>query len=331
MRIRIFLINFFVLVSSYSLIAQDPQFSQFYAVPLYTNPALTGSTGNIRFNAAYRDQFYGITNNYKTTYASLDAHFNSISGGLGFSFLNDVAGDGRLTTNQVGLAYAFHTQLNRKFHLRSAIQGTWIQKSYDFSKFKWGDQIDPRLGFVNPTNEQPVGAENRMLVNVNAGAIVYSEFMFFGAAVHNITEPNQSFYFPTSAKEEYKLPRRYTVHSGVNLTLIDHRDEEQRTILSPNILYMSQRNFNQLNIGMYIKRQALTAGLWIRQTSNNTDAAILLLGVRLPMVKIGYSYDATLSGAKVATKGSHEISLAIEINKPQKTRTRIKVLQCPAL
>ena len=57
---------------------------------------------------------------------------------------------------------------------------------------------------------------------------------------------------------------------------------------------MSQRNFNQLNLGMYVKKQALTAGLWFRQTSKNSDAAIVMLGLKLPKFRLGYSYDVTV-------------------------------------
>lgn len=317
-----------LLTSTVASFAQDPQFSQFYAVPLYTNPAFAGSSGNIRFNGAYRDQYIGIDNNFKTSYAAIDAHFNGISGGLGATFMQDVAGDGRLTTMQSSLLYAFHTPLSRKVHMRAAVQGTIVQKSYDFSKFRFGDQIDDRLGFVYPTQE-PVGSQQRLFPNFSTGAIIYSDRVFGGLAIHNLIEPNQSFYYANSPKEEFKLPRRFTAHAGMNIFLTHQRNEEERIMLSPNILYMSQRNFNQLNLGLYIKKQALTAGLWFRQTSKNTDAAIILLGLKFPKFRLGYSYDATVSGARTATQGSHEVSMAIEIKPRKKPRSRLKVLVCP--
>jgi type IX secretion system PorP/SprF family membrane protein len=317
------------IVFTTSLLAQDPQFSQFYAVPLYTNPALTGASGNIRFNAAYRDQYIGVSNNFKTTYASVDAHINKL-GGLGVSFLNDVAGDGRLTTNQASLSYSFYTQLSRKVRMRAAVQTTFVQKSYDFSRFRFGDQIDDRLGFVYPTQE-PLGSQNRIFPNFGSGLVVYSETFFVGFAAHNLTEPNQSFYYENSPNEEFKLPRRYTAHAGLNIPLTQERNEDQRVLLSPSILYMSQRNFNQLNLGMYVKKQALTAGLWFRQTSKNSDAAIVMLGLKLPKFRLGYSYDVTVSGARTATQGSHELSLAFEITPKKRPRSRVKMIACPAL
>lgn len=310
--------------------AQDPQFSQFYGVPIYTNPAMTGSTGNIRINGAYRDQYVGISNNYKTNFVAFDAHVNKLSGGIGGSFLQDIAGDGRLTTTQFNLSYAFHTALSRKISMRAAIQTTLVQKNYDFNRFKWGDQIDDRLGFVKQTNE-PIVSQQRIYPNFATGVLIYSEKAFGGFAIHNLVEPNQSFYYANSPKEDFKLPRRYTFHAGMNIELTNQRREEDRVILSPNILYMSQRNFNQLNIGMYVKRQALTTGLWFRQTSKNTDAAILMVGIKFPKFRLGYSYDVTVSGARTATQGSHELSMTFEIKPPKKSKSRIKMLPCPAL
>ncbi|MCU0422090.1 MAG: type IX secretion system membrane protein PorP/SprF [Bacteroidia bacterium] len=320
----------FIILFPLICIAQDPQFSQFYGVPLYTNPAFAGSSGNIRFNGGFREQYVGISNNYTTMFAGFDMPMNKIGGGIGLTFMNDVAGDGRLTTNQFGAIYAFKTALNRKIFLSAAIHAQAVQKNYDFSRFKFGDMIDERYGFTKTSMEQ-LASDQRLFPNFAAGFLVYSERFFAGFASHNLTEPNQSFYFQSSPSDEFKLPRRYTAHGGLNIYLSNERDVQARTILSPNILYMNQRNFNQLNLGMYIKKQALTAGLWFRQTSQNTDAAIILLGIKFPKFRLGYSYDVTVSGARTATQGSHEVTLAFEIKPPKKSRPRTKALICPTL
>ena len=56
--------------------AQDPAFSQFYANPLYLNPAFAGSNECPRANLNYRDQWPGIGRTYITTSASFDQHIN---------------------------------------------------------------------------------------------------------------------------------------------------------------------------------------------------------------------------------------------------------------
>lgn len=310
-------------------LAQDPQFSQFYANPLYTNPAFAGSSNNIRFTIIGRDQYTGITNNYRTAGASLDAQVNAISGGLGLMATMDVAGDGKLTTTTFSGMYAFSVPLSKTVTMRAAIQASYYQRAYDFSKFRFGDQIDDQYGFILPTAEVR-GLQQINLLNFGSGLLIYSNYLFGGVAVHNITEPNQSFYSPNSSADEFKLPRRFTLHTGANITVKTARYEDQKVILSPNILYMQQRNFNQLNLGFYIKKQALTAGMWFRQTSKNSDAFIFLVGLKFPKFRVGYSYDITISGARTATQGSHELSMAFELKPKKKPGKRpVKPMRCP--
>lgn len=312
-------------------LAQDPLFSQFYANPLYTNPAFAGSSGNIRVCMIARDQFSALRNNYRTAAVSLDAQVNALSGGIGGMATMDVSGDGFLTTSTFSAIYAYSVPLSRKVTMRAGIQASYYQRVYDFNQFKFGDQIDDQLGFVFPTAENR-GSERIQLPNFGTGILVYSNKLYGGFAIHNITEPNQSFYNQTSSNEEFKLPRRYTLNAGANIYLTKSRYEEQNIVLSPNILYLQQRNFNQLNLGFYVKKQVLTAGLWYRQTSKNSDAVILLVGLKFPKFRVGYSYDITVSDARTATQGSHELSMAFEI-KPKKKQTKrsSKPMKCPEL
>jgi hypothetical protein len=79
-----------------------------------------------------------------------------------------------------------------------------------------------------------------------------------------------------------------------------------------------------------LKKQALTAGLWFRQTSRNSDALIFLIGLKFPKFKVGYSYDVTVSGASTATQGSHELSMAFEIKPVKKSSKKVtKAMRCP--
>ena len=63
-----------VLISGYCdyIYAQDPQFSQFYASPLYLNPALTGSVKCPRATLNYRNQWPALGSTYVTYIASFD-------------------------------------------------------------------------------------------------------------------------------------------------------------------------------------------------------------------------------------------------------------------
>ena len=63
--------------------AQDPEFSQFYANPLYLNPAFAGTARCPRVSLNYRNQWPGISGTFITTSATYDQQVESLYGGLG--------------------------------------------------------------------------------------------------------------------------------------------------------------------------------------------------------------------------------------------------------
>src|SRR3989337_2005993 len=76
--------------------AQDPHFTQFYANPLYLNPAFAGSHKCPRIIFNYRNQWPNISGTFVSTSFSYDMRVEAVSGGLGIHFLNDRAGQGTM-------------------------------------------------------------------------------------------------------------------------------------------------------------------------------------------------------------------------------------------
>ncbi len=307
--------------------AQDPEFTQFYAAPIYTNPAFAG-TGNCggRIVLNYRNQWPSLPGTFRTFAGSYDQHIDAIGGGIGVMAMQDVAGDGLLTTTAVSGIYSYQINVSRKFTMRAAIQATFQQRAIDWNRLRFADQIVPRRGFVNATNEA-FAAESVSYPNFSAGMIGYTKNFYAGIAVHNLNEPNQSFYGNSDAGTT--VPRRWTLHSGMVIPLQEgKRGGEPDLAISPNILIMMQEKFMQVNFGFYLNKGPLVAGLWFRQTSPNSDAMLVLLGFRHNNFKFGYSYDVTVSSARAAAPGSHEISAAIEWCAKKRSK-RYRKLTCP--
>ncbi len=321
-------------LSATKLHAQDPELSQFYASPMYTNPAFTGTAvcedGYAAGRAAlnYRNQWPGLPGTFRSFGASWDQHIPSIGGGLGLSMFRDVAGSGLLTTQTASAAYSYLLPLrnrrNKPLFLRFGLQGSYAWKSIDPNKLKWSDQIVPTQGFVLPTAEV-IPALNVNYPNFNAGVLGYSSKLYFGFAAHNINQPNWSFY--NNPKEV--LPIRYTLHGGAVIPLTRNRFDDAN--ISPNFLYMSQRNFTQLNFGFYVNKGPFVSGLWYRQTFGqyaNSDAVIALVGFRYKRFKFGYSYDFTVSDGRSAIPSSHEISATVDWCVPPGNKP-FRPLKCP--
>ena len=75
-----------------------------------------------------------------------------------------------------------------------------------------------------------------------------------------------------------------------------------------------------MNVGAHLDFGLIYTGAWFRHTFGNADAAILLLGVKKDWIKIGYSYDITVSKlASYNTGGSHELSLILNFDEPEET------------
>lgn len=178
---RILTIAFLLTAILQEVKAQDPQFTQFYANPLYLNPAFAGVARCPRFILNYRNQWPAIPGNYITYSASYDQHVDALSGGIGVLVTNDVAGQGTLNTLNFSGIYSYHLEVNRNFSIKAGFQATYAQRTLDWSKLTFSDQIDSRYGFIYSTKEV-FGPNSVNYVDFSAGMIGYSERFFFGFA-----------------------------------------------------------------------------------------------------------------------------------------------------
>lgn len=302
------------------LLAQDPTFTQFYANPIYLNPAFAGSNNCPRFAMNYRNEWPNLSGNYVTTSASYDQYVKNISGGIGILVTNDQQGKGTIQTSMLGLVYSYHVKVTRKFSLMFGARASWYQKTLDWDKLTFGDMIDPRKGFIYSTGDVPRGGK-RGFFDASAGVVGYSKNFFFGFAAHHLNEPNESMIIGNS-----KLPMRLTGHMGAEIKLGKKSRYNNGTSIMPNIIYQYQQGFQELCIGTYIKHNVFTTGIWFR----NKDAFIVSLGINSKNFKIGYSYDVTVSKLNNGTShGSHEISLGLNLNCKAKPTT-FRTIACPS-
>jgi len=318
--IRKFTLLLVVLLSVFSntdLKSQDAEFTQFYANPLYLNPAFAGTARCPRFCLNYRNEWPGFYKTYVTYSASYDQHIDNLSGGIGLLVVHDRAGNSTINTLDASFMYSYQLNVNREFSLKFGLQGTYHQKSLDWTKLTFGDMIDRRRGFVYNTNEIPNGypVVTKRAADVSAGILGYSKRYFFGFACHHLTTPNEGF-IGTSV-----LPRKFTGHAGAVIP----QQKGDEVYISPNILYQYQGQFQQLNLGMYFVKSNVVAGLWYR----NQDAVIALFGYQTHNFKFGYSYDITISKLANVSAGSHELSMQIQLNCRPKHR-KFRTVSCPS-
>jgi type IX secretion system PorP/SprF family membrane protein len=347
-RVRLFTLGIIAIgcIAAWDVKAQDPHFSQFFANPLYLNPAYSGSIVCPRIVANFRHQ-WPVGTKYTTYSASYDQHFEALSGGVGVLFLGDRAGAGTLTTNAISLIYAFKADLTRKVAMRIGLQATLQQKSIDYNKATFGDMIDPKAGFVKPTMEN-LDTYTKILADFSTGIIFYSDKYYGGVAVHHFTQPKESFY--DNDDRTARLPMKISANFGAVFDVKKQYRREKNMgdmSISPNVIFQYQNRFvkdtvsesySYINIGLYYTVYPMVLGLWYRngllregQYTNRPDAFVILAGIEYDFLRIGYSYDFTLPDNKtkrMRTGGSHEISAQFHLPCPQKTR-RVRHINCP--
>lgn len=306
-----------VLLCGTEVKAQDPHFTQFYANPIYLNPAFAGSHRCPRIIFNYRNQWPNISGTFVTTSFSFDTRIDALSGGLGFHFLNDRAGLGTMGITSFSGVYAYQVAITRTFSMAFGLEATYRQKKLDWSKLTFGDQIDPKYGFIYNTLESK-NMEKVSYPDFSAGVLGYSKRFYAGFAVMHLTQPDEAFLVPGNSI----LPMKYTAHIGALIPL-DGRYGQSN--MSPNIIYQQQGDFRELNLGLYLTKGTIVGGLWYR----NQDALVAMVGFQQDPIRMGYSYDITLSKLGIVTAGSHEISLQL-LFKCRPRHKKFRTVSCPS-
>jgi type IX secretion system PorP/SprF family membrane protein len=324
---KAFIITIFTLLTFMrSAFSQDPEFSQFYANPLYLNPALAGATICPRMIGNFRDQWPSIGGAFVTYNASYDQYVNAIRGGVGLMVTADRTGGGNLNTTSISLMYAYKFNITSHLAASAALEAGYYQRHLAWDKLTFEDMIDPQSGFVLPTLEKAPDNPTVGVPDFSAGVILaYEELLYGGISVSHLSTPKMGFYNDNNTK----LDRKYTVHVGSIINLRENGADEGREFsISPNLLYQQQFRFHQLNLGVYLTVDPFIGGLWFRYNFENADALIPMIGFHYQNLRVGYSYDFTISRLMAVSGGAHEVSASWQFPCIEKRR-HIRAIKCP--
>lgn len=296
----------FILAFSLNCKAQDFHFSQFYNFPVAINPAMTGKIKeDFRIGLIHRSQWKQINSPYTTSALSADMNFRNLpfnidKGGVGVYLMNDQLGDGIFKNQSIMVSGAVHKAIdNFKRHVLSiGIQTGYVRKNLNNSGLVFRDQNSNYQFSDNPSASADgvLNGSNYNFVNFNTGlsySFLVSEKidLTLGAGFFNLTSPKETFV--ETAKNN--LPKRYLLTFGTNIRVM-----ENFTVM-PAVMYMRQAEAVNLNMGSgfayhFNEKRDITAilGAWYR----NSDAVILLAGLKYKNYQANFSYDASVSQIK---------------------------------
>ena len=301
------------------IVAQDRQFTQFYASPLLLNPALTGNfDGKYRVGAVYRDQWRGILEQPYQSFAfggdlriePFKTNFNKDRIGVGLQLNRDIVNGIDFSTTQIALSGAYHKSLNlnNTQYLSVGLQAGLNQRNINYETLSLQDQWNGIDGYTFPTQEKL--PENNFSYTDFALGINYtisadkSSAFFVGAAIHHFNRPNISFYQSPTIPANYLFPR-YTAHIAGQFPI----NHENTFSMSPRFLIDLQGPHLTANVGTNFKIEidktystALHFGSWLRPVRNagdfSIDAVVFMAGLEYNSILFGASYDLNLPHLK---------------------------------
>lgn len=308
----------------------DPHFSQYYAFPLWLNPALTGVVdGSARVTANYRNQWTGMSNGYQTAAISADVKVSDKIA-LGLNVFDQKAGTAgyNYLAAYGSFAYQLPISANTYHKLNFGLQAGLINRGIDLNKLQFDDQYNPLSGYdPGMSSAEHFASSSAAVFDANAGLFYYDGTpsakvnVFGGMSVAHLTRPKDPF---VSQALEDKIPMRYNVHAGLRISVAEFMD------LTPHLIYIRQKKNEIAAAGLNMEfglnpETSLTIGGMYRRN----DAAIGSLALNLKNLIVGVSYDYTTSALQQSAnvRGGYEISLSYVFKRNLSGRSQI----CPRL
>ncbi len=324
---------------------QDPSYTHFTYNKLLYNPAYAGASDNFCLNAINHQQWLGYKDQSSliaTQNPNFPATGRPVSGvnprttGVGFSmpislkikdekvniggayaaFITDQLGFENSTYFRGGLAGAYN--LPDGSNIRLGFEVTSLTKELDGGKLRYHDPNDPNI---------PVGKSGDTKVNFGGGLYYMNpnvlDGIWGGLSVTNIVPT--TFQYATTGSAFVKTSTTQHVY------LIGGAKKEQflgnpNLRLEPAFMLKSAMGENggfikpELDLqGMLTFNDLYAAGLNLRSYVLGMDAISIMLGYYPPIagngvgqqqtLRVGYSYDITVSNVRRTSFGTHELQV----------------------
>lgn len=299
---KIFTTLSLTLAAFYGFAQQDPQVTHNMYNRLATNAGYAGTSGGICGNLIGRQQWTNFPGAPKSGILSIDAPIlqgTPAHGGVGLTVYSDQLGNEKTFTGK--LAYSYHLNLGtgklgiglELGMLNKSISGAWIApdgtdggSDGSIPNQKVSDMaFDCGLGVYYTNDKLYAGIST---THLNAGTLKKAAGSATSGGVTTTKELN------------YSLARHYYITAGYNQPI------GSSIILRPSIFVKTDASSTQLDVNV----NALFNNMfYVGASYRLTDAIAAMAGLQWKEIRFGYAYDVTTSNLKVASKGSHELTL----------------------
>lgn len=267
----------------------------------------------------YRNQWPQMPGTFVAYSVALDHYFANYNSGVGFIFYSDQAGSGNLATTSSGLLYSYQFNINEDWIIRPGLKFVYEQRNLDFFRLIFEDQLSLD-GSVSSSTQASNPTEMTWYFDASSSVLLYSDETWVGFALDHLMRPNQSLI----GAQVDRLPLRFSMFGGYRYNYGSQLAGKPDESISFNFLFKKQGKFNQLDLGTYWTKTPVFIGVLYRglpffnnqlQGIFNSEALVFMGGMRTKNLRIGYSYDYTISRLINNTGGAHEISIIYEFNQ----------------
>jgi len=305
-------------ITSVSFAQQDPQFTQFMHNKLIYNPGYAGTSEAICANVLYRQQWVNFPGAPKTGLLSFDMPIGQLPLAIGLNVMSDQIGFAKTTFARLALAWNFRPGGGPGVLgigidggiLQQSFNGVWITPDGNNVQ----DNSIPAYTSGTGTNVATNAGLNKLTYDLGFGAFYsIANTMYVGISSTHLAAQD----IVASDSVKYALARHYYIVGGFTFNLT------QEHAIQPNIKVKSDASSTQLDVNLtYIWNKTLSVGVSYRMQ----DAIAPMIGYRFfkdKSLRLGYSYDLTMSKIKGFSSGTHEISAGycFKVKGPKKFTT----------
>ena len=265
---------------------QDIQFTQYMFNKLVLNPAYAGAPGCLDLTAFYRNQWTGFEGAPRSFSISANMPFANDRAGFGITMTQDEIGIS--STSLLKASYAYRIHMDRG-HLAFGLSAEIGRQG-----MAW-ENINP-ITFAD--QGIPYTQEHVFLPNFGVGVYFESEHLYAGISVPHLLENEFGYEAIVSSIAAQK--RHYYGMIGGVVPLSDW------VKFRPGLLVKYQPNspFDaELNTSFLFADQLWVGGTYRLQDSYDVMAQYLIT----PNLRVGYSYDFTLTRLRSTNSGTHEL------------------------
>lgn len=293
--------------------AQDPHFSQFYASPLYLNPALTGTADEGRMLFNYRAQWVSLPGEFASYTVSYDHNFHHSGSNLGVLASFDKAGSAGVRSINLGLLYAYTLKVGDQAAVNVGMQAAYGNRTLNYLQLVFGDQLSA-LGVINQDSQENFADLSLHYFDLSAGAVFYTPQFWFGVSAAHLNQPR----YGLGTRADF-LPMRISAQMGYKIYFDSYGPDDQAFSLHPMVYYARQGDMQQLDLAANLSLSPVLMGLGYRGVpigGQGWSAAVITGGFRYQDFAFLYSYDFPVGRLARATGGAHELTLRLDLNYP---------------